>query len=260
MDPTARPETVAPPAGPPAALRARPRAAARRLAGWAVLAQFVLIALGDNQWVTERAAGYVGGGGLDSGFARQFVLSTQVFSWRFTPAAGEGATAFVASFVQIGGLLVVTALLVALLVHGGRFARTAIATLVIVVFASQVAAVAFVAVLGSGSGFPGGRLTAAFFVAPNGYRFMGGLILGVLVGVVVGLVARGLGAAGWSSDPFFPPGTLQRIYEANRADPPVEPPYPAPGAPAPGTPVQPIDLTEPEPGRHARDLPDWTGG
>ena len=279
MDPKLRSETAAPPAVA-ASRRTGPMA---RLAVWAVIAQVVLIAAGNNELVSQKVFSWTGSLEPNPGFARQLAYSTQALAWRIAPASHESTSEYVATLVRIVVTVVLTGLLVWIVVRGSSFWRTWISTVVIVVFSAQVGAVVSAMVYGgdtftrsyldylpvtADSGFLGSSQTSppsyggtgftdALFGTGTGYRFVGGLILGALVGIVVGAVARRVGDAG-SSDPFFTPGSLQRMYEANRIAP-VEPPYPAPGAPAPGTPVPPIDLSEPDPGRHARDVPDSSG-
>ena len=235
----------------------------------ALLAEVVIIAVGNNQWVSKRAFDYAGAAMPASGFAHQFVYSTQALAWRVSPAAGESTTQWAATLVRIGVVLLLTALLVPLVVHAGSFWRAWAATVLIVVFATQAAAVVAAIVyrgapfaagftsyyvpvtsrsLGSNVGIyqgrlvstAGGRVTDALFEAPNGYRFIGGLALGALVGLVVGAVARRVGQtlrlsrAQSPGQPFFPAGDMQRTYESKLPTaPPLPSPLMSPGAIAP---------------------------
>ena len=78
------------------------------------------------------------------------------------------------------------------------------------------------------------------------------MILGVLVGIVVGIVARrfddgapgGAPAALWPSHQFFPPGEMQRTYEASTSAPPLA---------SPGSFAARTDDDESSSGRHSRD-------
>jgi len=152
-------------------------------------------------------------------------------------------------------------LIIALIARRGSFWRAAVASLVAVVFSTQVAGIVgqiiwngphFIGFTGYYTSSDdeqsleitlrgstgGGRATTAIFGGATGYRFVGAVTLGVLVGIVVGIVARRLGEgepqerSDGASPPqaFFPPGAMQRGYEAGVAGPP-----------------------NPEGGRHSRD-------
>ena len=250
---------------------------------WAVIAEVVIIAIGCNQWVSKKVIHYAGAV-PQPGFAHQFAYSTQTFAWRLTKASRETTSQWLAPLALIAVVLVVTALLVAFLLRVGSFWRAAIGSLVIVVVATQLGAIAGGLVFagpidvgytsyaplsnngifygggpsdGSTLGVGGGRATVALFDSPTGYRFVGGIVLGLLVGLVVGIVAYRLRDVTsdapaapplWPSQAFFPPGNLQRTYEANTA-PPLPPPLAAPGALAERL----SDYEPPGSGRHSLD-------
>jgi len=243
----------------------------------AVIAELVILALGENQWVAKKVADYTGST-PQPGFWHQFVFSTQSMAWRVGNTAGQtNANEWISSLVRVGVAVVLTGALVALIARRGSFWRASVATLVAVVFSTQIAEIVegmiysphgLVGFTGYYSAIQdeqtinltlkgstgGGRATQAIFGGPTGYRFVGGLMLGVLVGIVVGLVARRLGedesqpraftppAPQAPPQTFFPPGEMQRGYEENVA---AQPPRLA----EPGSFASPGDAG----GRHSRD-------
>jgi len=261
------------PVEPPQARAVRADRPVRWLVLSAVLTELLLIGLGDNQWVTSKVAHFTGSI-PQPGFLHQFVFSTQSFAWRVNSSAGENSSQWTSSLLRLAVVLALTALLVGLIVRRGSFWRASVATLVAVVFSSQVAEIVgratytshrdvgfqgwaiytplsdsrqsnYISYLLTGSS-GGGRATQAIFTAPNGYRFVGAVILGVLVAIVVGFVARRLGSGetrelgGETREPvaqppqflppeFFPPGEMRRGYEQGQSG------------------------TNPEGGRHSRD-------
>jgi hypothetical protein len=236
----------------------RDRPAVFWLALAAAVAELVVIALGCNQWVTQRVANYTGAT-PQPGFLHQFVYATQTFAWRLTSASHESTSQWGAALIQIAVAVILSAGLVALIARRSSFWRSAAAALLAVVFSTQVAAIVaesinspgpqgytgylpytpdsgYVAFSQGSQGSPGssggGSITNAIFDAPTGYRFVGGLILGVLVAIVVGIVARRLGdgepqlrsytppAPQAPPQTFFPAGEMQRGYEAAQGAPP----------------------------------------
>jgi len=239
----------------------------RLIAMAVVITEVVAIAAGCNQWVGQRIAIWTRGTSVTE--FQHVVVSTQTFNWRVTRAPGESTRGLIAAFVLVAVVVVLSTVLIGYLVRRGTFWRAAVASLISVVFATQVAAIVSGFVYSPGGEFgvqgfsPGwtmyygvsGPSANGVFVnggifdsnavfgtsGPTGYRFVGGLILGVLVAIVVGLVARRLGDATSLDRPdptppptptqaFFPPGEMQRGYEAGIAGPP-----------------------NPEGGRHSRD-------
>ena len=208
-----------------------------------VLTELILIVAGCNQWVTTKVTHYFERG--PTGTLQRIAASSETFSWRVSKASGQDTSEWLASFVRSAVVLLLSALLVGFIARRGSFWRAAVATLVAVVFATEVGAVVDVLIapgkLAASAGLSGGfggtstvssgipirRSDAVFgFAGPTGFRFVGGVILGVIVAIVVGLVARRLGdgeqatrsfsAPTPQSPPqtFFPPGDLQRGFDA----------------------------------------------
>jgi hypothetical protein len=169
-----------------------------------LLAEFVAIAAADNQWVTTSVRNWLAGSSNGFGLRQGFVISTQVFHWRFSPPSPDPVHSWPASLAMIGATLLVTGLLLFALTRGVASAgRVFWSGLLATVFAAQVGAIVGGLVIkspgvlagGNGTTLFGGtfssRLTEALFGAGgiSGVTFIGSAMFGVVVGCAAAFAA-----------------------------------------------------------------------
>ena len=156
----------------------------------AVLAELVLIAAGNNQWVTRYVFDHVGG--TQNSLQLRLADAATTYSWRVSKPGQDAGHNWLGQWVLIGTVLLVTALLVFAVARGVvSFGRVFFGTWTAVIVATEVGAIVRGLVLDDRVyGFTN-RASFAFFgqASPSGYNFLGGVGLGLLVGLVAAVAA-----------------------------------------------------------------------
>jgi hypothetical protein len=225
-----------------------------------VIAEIVIVAAAGNQWVTKSVDDWVDRRlNRNSDLLGQFVASSRVYDWRFTPAAHDVIDAWPAELAMIAVVFAVTAAALHVLTRDGVSAgRAFLSALLTVVFASVVGAIISGLIVRSLSatyyGYVGAsalrphpslsdRVTNAFFgPGLSGYTVVGSVALGLLVGIVAALVAR---RASGDVDPRLAQVRGPAPAAAYGVGAPVAPAVWTP--PPPATPPSAFDV-----GRHSR--------
>jgi len=156
----------------------------------AVLAELVLIAAGNNQWVTRYVFDHVGG--TQNSLQLRLADAATTYSWRVSKPGQDAGHNWLGQWVLIGTVLLITALLVFAVARGVvSFGRVFFGTWTAVIVATEVGAIVRGLVLDDRVyGFTN-RASFAFFgqASPSGYNFLGGVGLGLLVGLVAAVAA-----------------------------------------------------------------------